>query len=170
MRPRHRRRPIASASSTSATPGDFGTGWVTSGNVDQHWSGFAQDRWAPNNRVTITAGLRFDYQDLKYTDGSRKPLVTDSTAGVQGTVCPASAGLAPGCDGGAIFATQTTIAGASLLKNTDIAARIGFSANLDGAGKTVLKGFYGRYYNNLADGFSAANPGGTSYNDTTSTT
>jgi hypothetical protein len=51
------------------------------------------------------------------------------------------------------------------MKNTDVAARIGFSANLDGIGKTVLKGFYGRYYNNLADTFSAANPGGTSYNE-----
>ena len=52
-----------------------------------------------------------------------------------------------------------------MLTNTDISPRIGFSVNLDGVGKTVLKGFYGRYYNNLADGFSAANPGGTSYNE-----
>ena len=29
----------------------------------------------------------------------------------------------------------------------------------------MLKGFYGRYYNNLADGFSSANPGGTNYAD-----
>ena len=27
----------------------------------------------------------------------------------------------------------------------------------------MLKGFWGRYYNNLADGFSSANPGGTNY-------
>jgi hypothetical protein len=138
---------------------------VTSANVDQHYSGYVQDRWSPNNRLTITGGVRFDYQDLLYTDGTRKPLVSDSTAGVQATVCPASAGLTPGCDGRAIFPAQSTIAGASLLKNTNVAARVGFSANVDGAGKTVLKGFYGRYYNNLADGFSSANPGGTSYNE-----
>jgi hypothetical protein len=149
----------------TGTPADFGTGWVTSGNVDQHYSGFLQDRWSPNNRLTVMAGLRFDYQDLKYTDGSRRPLVTDSTAGVQAAVCPASESLAPGCDGRAIFPAQTDITGASLLKNFDVAPRIGFSANLDGTGKTVLKGFYGRYYNNLADTFSAANPGGTSYNE-----
>jgi hypothetical protein len=147
------------------TPGDFSTGWVTSANVDQHYSGYLQDRWSPNNRLSITAGVRIDYQNLMYTDGSRKPLIADSTAGVQAAVCPAAANLAPGCDGRAIFATSTTIAGASLLKNTDVAARIGFSARLDDVGKTVLKGFYGRYYNNLADGFSAANPGGTSYNE-----
>jgi Carboxypeptidase regulatory-like domain len=149
----------------TGTTGDFASGWVTSANVDQHYSGFIQDRWAPNNRLTITAGVRFDYQNLTYTDGIRKPLIADSTAGVQAAVCPASAGLAPGCDGRAIFQTSSTIAAASLLKNTDVAPRIGFSANLDGVGKTVLKAFYGRYYNNLADTFSAANPGGTSYNE-----
>ncbi len=34
---------------------------------------------------------------------------------------------------------------------------------MTGQGRTVFKGFYGRYYNNLADGFSSANPGGTNY-------
>ena len=149
----------------TGAPADFGSGWVTSANVDQHYSGYLQDRWSPNNRLSVTAGVRIDYQDLKYTDGQRKPLITDSTAAVQSTVCPASANLAPGCDGRAIFQAQTAIAGASLMSNTDIAARVGFSVNLDGVGKTVLKGFYGRYYNNLADTFSAANPGGTSYNE-----
>src|SRR5262249_5074608 len=43
------------------------------------------------------------------------------------------------------------------------APRLGVSYNLDGKGMSVLKAFYGRYYNNLADGFSAANPGGTNY-------
>ncbi len=149
----------------TGAPGDFGNGWVTSANVDQHYAGYLQDRWSPNNRLSITAGVRFDYQDLKYTDGQRKPQITDSTAAVQAVVCPASAGLSPGCDGGAIFPTQTAIAGASLMTNTDVSARVGVSYNLDGVGKTVLKGFYGRYYNNLADTFSAANPGGTSYNE-----
>jgi outer membrane receptor protein involved in Fe transport len=126
--------------------GDFGTGWTTSGNIDQHYSAFAQDRWAPNNRLTITAGVRFDYQDLRYTDSVRKPVIHD--------VLP---------DGTQIFPTSSNVTGKSLLTNNDIAARLGFSYNLTGDGKTVLKGFYGRYYNNIADGFSAANPGGTNY-------
>ena len=53
--------------------------------------------------------------------------------------------------------------GASFFKNKNVAARVGFSYGLTGDGKNVLKAFYGRYYNNLADGFSSANPGGTSY-------
>ena len=49
------------------------------------------------------------------------------------------------------------------MTNTDIAPRLGISYDLTGQGRTVLKAFYGRYYNNLADGFSSANPGGTNY-------
>jgi hypothetical protein len=127
-------------------PGDFGGGWVTSANIDQHFSLYAQDRWSANNRVTITGGIRFDYQDLRYTDGIRKPVVHDRLA-----------------DGTQIFPETTNVTGASLLTNKDIAARVGLSYNLTGDGKSVLKAFYGRYYNNIADGFSSANPGGTNY-------
>jgi carboxypeptidase family protein len=131
--------------------GDFGSGWSVSPNVDQHYSGYAQDRWALNNRLTITGGVRIDYQDLRYGDSTRKPLISDVTG-------PLQAG-----DGGRIFPASTTVTGKSLLTNTDISARVGVTVNLTGDGKTVLKGFYGRYYNNIADGFSAANPGGTNY-------
>jgi hypothetical protein len=127
-------------------PSDFGTGWTTSANIDQHYSVYAQDRWAPNNRVSITAGIRFDYQDLRYTEAVRKPLIHDRLA-----------------DGTQIFPDTTNVTGASLLTNKDVAARIGISYNLTGDGKSVLKAFYGRYYNNIADGFSSANPGGTNY-------
>jgi hypothetical protein len=127
---------------------DFGTGWVTSPNIDQKYAGYAQDRWAPNNRLTITAGLRMDYQNASYQDGLRKPLISDVLS-----------------DGTRIFPTSTTVTGASLLKKATFAPRLGFSYDLSGKGKTVLKGFYGRYYNNLADGFSSANPGGTNYVD-----
>ena len=50
-----------------------------------------------------------------------------------------------------------------MLVKTNFAPRLGFSYDLTGKGQTVFKGFYGRYYNNMADGFSSANPGGTSY-------
>jgi hypothetical protein len=127
---------------------DFGTGWVTSPNLDQRYSGYVQDRWAPNNRLSITAGVRIDNQALSYGDGLRKPLISD--------VLP---------DGSRIFPATTTVAGQTLLKNTNAAPRLGFTYDLSGKGQTVLKGFYGRYYNNMADGFSSANPGGTNYVD-----
>jgi len=134
-------------------PSDYNSGWTAGANLDQHYAGYLQDRWAPNNRLTITAGVRFDYQDVGYKDGTRKPEICDATTALQ-------AG-----DGGRIFPCSSTIPGASFFKNNNVAARIGFSYNLDGQGKSVLKGFYGRYYNNLADGFSSANPAGQRYTE-----
>jgi hypothetical protein len=112
--------------------------------------------------LSISLGIRFDYQKVGYGDGIRKPLIADSTLGVQSVVC---AGQTPLCDGGAIFPATTNVAAATFLTNTNVAPRVGFSYNMDGSGKTVLKGFYGRYYNNLADGFSSVNPGGQNYNE-----
>jgi hypothetical protein len=51
------------------------------------------------------------------------------------------------------------VASHTFFKNTNVAPRLGLTYDLNGRGRTVLKAFYGRYYNNLADGFSAVNPG-----------
>jgi outer membrane receptor protein involved in Fe transport len=129
-------------------PSGYGTAWTTSANLDQHYSGYIQDRWAPNNRVTISAGLRFDYQRMGYTAANKVPVEG-------GVVVPAG--------GTTIFPSTSTIPAGTLFANTNVAPRVGVSYTLDPKGTTVLKAFYGRYYNNLADGFSSANPGGTSY-------
>ena len=134
-------------------PSDYNNGWTAGANTDQHYAGYIQDRWSPNNRLTVTAGFRVDYQDVGYKDGVRKPEICDATTALQ-------AG-----DGGRIFPCSTNVTGASFFKNTNFAVRAGFSYNLTGDAKSVLKGFYGRYYNNLADGFSAANPAGQRYVD-----
>jgi len=132
-------------------PGDYNNGWTAGANLDQHYAVYAQDRWAFNNRVSLTAGFRFDYQDVGYQDGIRKPEISDVTTALQ-------AG-----DGGRIFPASSTVAGASFFKNKNVAGRVGVSYGLTGDGKNVLKAFYGRYYNNLADGFSSANPAGQRY-------
>ena len=132
-------------------PGDYNSGWTAGANIDQHYSVYAQDRWAFNNRLSLTAGFRYDYQDVGYQDGIRKPEICDATTALQ-------AG-----DGGRIFPCSSTVPGASFFKQNNVAARVGVSYGLTGDGKSVLKAFYGRYYNNLADGFSSANPAGQRY-------
>ncbi len=127
-------------------PADYKNGWTVSPIIDQHYSGYLQDRWAPSNRLSITAGVRVDSQRIYYTDSTRTPLIHDTLA-----------------DGTEIFPAQTSVTGATLVKNVNLAPRVGFSYDLSGKGQSVLKAFWGRYYNNLADGFSSANPGGTNY-------
>jgi len=135
----------------TGSPSAYASAWNASPTIDQHYSFYAQDRWAPNNRVTVTAGVRYDRQRAAYGDGERKPTICDATTALQ-------AG-----DGGRIFPCDSPISATDFFTNNNVAARIGVSANLDGVGKSVLKAFYGRYYNNLADGFSSANPGGQNY-------
>jgi outer membrane receptor protein involved in Fe transport len=126
-------------------PNTFGSDWVVGPNLDLHYAGYAQDRWAPNNKLTFTIGVRMDYQRVGYDDATRKPLITD--------VLP---------DGSRIFPASTNVAGQSLITNTNLAPRLGMTYDLKGDGRTALKAFYGRYYNNLADSFSGINPGGIS--------
>jgi hypothetical protein len=51
----------------------------------------------------------------------------------------------------------------AIITRNSVAPRLGVSYDLTGKGATVLKGFYGRYYYNYADAFSALNPAGANY-------
>src|SRR4029453_9965740 len=114
-------------------PSGYGTDWTVGATLDPHYAGYAQDRWSPNANLTFTLGVRLDYQRVGYGDAVRKPLITDLLA-----------------DGTRVFPTTTNVSGADLVKNTNIAPRLGVTYDLNGKGRTVLKGFYGRYYNNIA--------------------
>jgi Carboxypeptidase regulatory-like domain/TonB dependent receptor len=129
-------------------PAGYGADWTVGPTLDRHYAGYAQDRWSPNDNLTFTIGMRLDYQRVGYSDAIRKPAITD---------------LLP--DGTRIFPTETNVAGETLVENTNVAPRLGVTYDLTGKGRTVLKAFYGRYYNNIADSFTGANPGGQSIVD-----
>src|SRR5206468_3697459 len=76
-------------------------------------------------------------------------------------VLPASVGLAS-LIGQPMF-QATTFPESAIITRNSIAPRIGVSYDVSGKGSTVLKGFYGRYYYNYADAFSALNPSGANY-------
>ena len=52
---------------------------------------------------------------------------------------------------------------AAIITRNSVAPRLGVSYDVSGKGSTVLKGFYGRFYYNYADAFSALNPAGANY-------
>jgi len=132
---------------------DLGSTWSGGNNRDQRYAGYAQDRWNLNNRTTITAGLRWDYQRPYYLAGKRDPIIKD--------ILPASVGLAS-LIGQPMFQAQSFPEGNIITRNS-LAPRLGVSYDVSGKGNTVLKGFYGRYYYNYADAFSSLNPAGANY-------
>ena len=105
---------------------------------NQHTDFFAQDIWALNKRVTLTLGVRIGRQDIYYKDAPLTPAFQDPLPG-----------------GG--FPTGT-IASKDIIAWWNVAPRLGITYDVTGSGKTVFKGYYGRYYANFGTGLSGANP------------
>ncbi|HEX7136857.1 MAG TPA: carboxypeptidase regulatory-like domain-containing protein, partial [Vicinamibacterales bacterium] len=123
---------------------DLGNSWAGGNNRNQRYAGYFQDRWSPNDRTTITGGLRWDHQRPYYLSGQRNPIIQDVYQGQP------------------IFSPQTTV-GQDIFTRDSFAPRIGVSYDISGKGNTVLKAFYGRFYYNYADQFSSLNPGSANY-------
>lgn len=121
-------------------PGDFGSGWNGPDDRNTRLAAFIQDRWSINQKLSLSLGLRLDKQEPNYKDAVRNPVLS------------------------AIF-SPTTVPGKTLLTSTKIVPRIGVSYSPTEDGRTVIKGFYGRYYYNFADRMSNLNPGGTNRRD-----
>jgi len=132
---------------------DLKNTWTGGNNRNQRYAGYAQDRWNLNGRTTLTLGVRWDYQRPYYLEGKRDPLIKD--------ILPASV-VNPALIGQPMFQKQSFPQSAIITRNS-FAPRLGVSYDVSGKGSTVLKAFYGRYYYNYADAFSALNPGGANY-------
>ncbi len=97
---------------------------------------YAQDSWTLNSRLTLNLGVRFDRYHISWPD--------------QGFTAEQSAFFDP------VSTPATDIA-----TLTSLGPRLGFAYDLTGEGKTVVKGFYGRFYfNPSTDIGSLENPVG----------
>jgi len=120
------------------TPSTLGSTWTIPGDDNKRLALYGQDRWSVNSKMTVTAGVRYDRQAPYYTEGKRDPILTD-------------------------FFQKQTFPQKTLLIRNAVAPRIGVSYDPMGDGKTAIKAFYGRYYFNYADSFSAVDPGGANW-------
>jgi hypothetical protein len=118
----------------------FGTDWTQSPFYNRRYAGFFQDRYAMANRVTLTLGVRWDHQRNYYADSVRKPVITSVWS-------------------------PTTVKGATLITRDTVAPRIGVSWDPVGNNKSVIKGFWGRFFYNFADSLRAAAPGSPNYKE-----
>jgi len=108
-------------------------------NRDTHTDFFAQDTWTLSDRLTLNLGFRFGRQLGHYLDANLAPDFDDPVPGWSGFF----RGTSPGKD---------------LVSWNKIAPRLGFTYDLTGKQRTVLKGYYGRFYNNIADALDDSNP------------
>jgi hypothetical protein len=118
------------------TPETFGETWLPSTDGNRRLAAYVQDRWAVTDRLTVTAGLRYDQQTPYYEDSKRAPVLSE------------------------VFAAAFTTGRELLVRNT-FAPRVGVSFDPTGSGLSTVKAFYGRYYHNFASQFTGVNPGGT---------
>ena len=121
-------------------PGDFGKGWTQSADYNRRYAAYVQDRFATTKNITLTVGLRYDYQRPYYADSVRNPVITSVWS-------------------------PTTVKGASLITRNTFAPRVGASWDPTGHGTSVVKGFWGRFYYNFADSLRAADPGSPNYKE-----
>ncbi len=112
--------------------------WTGPDNRNTIVTAFFQDRWSPTPNFTILAGVRYDRQTGSYEPGKRAPVLAD------------------------IFPTRET-EGRSFKAKHGVAPRFGVNYAF-GGGKTVVKAFVGRFYNELTTVLgNNSNPGGENY-------
>ncbi len=116
----------------------FGSEWTGNDDRNTRIAVFLQDRWNPRNRLALTLGVRLERQSPHYQPSIRKAAISE--------VFP-----------------PATVPGKTLLTSTTASPRVGISYDPSGDGKSVIKGFFGRYYFNYADRLASLNPGGTNY-------
>jgi outer membrane receptor protein involved in Fe transport len=93
---------------------------------------YLQDQWTVNDRLTLNLGLRFESIEGWYPEGS---------------------------NGGVNFERQVFPEQRDVLTLTNLAPRLGFVVDLTGDRRTVLRGNYGRFYNQVyTSEFDAAVP------------
>lgn len=111
---------------------------------------YVNDTWKLRRRVTVNWGLRFDYYRDFYPDQTIQP---EGVAALKGATDPRLVDF---------FATKN-ITGKTVAETFSVGPRVGFAWDVRGDNRSVVKGYFGRFYFNSApDTLSALeNPVGT---------
>ncbi len=111
---------------------------------------YVQDNWKVSNNLTLNLGVRFDYYRDWYPDQAITP---------EGNPALANATDPRIVD----FLAPKSITGQTVAETFNVGPRAGFAWDFGGNGKTVVKGYFGRFYFNSAPDTLAAleNPVGT---------
>ena len=125
-----------------------------------HMDFYAQDVWTLTDRLTINAGVRFGSQRIGYLGSNNVPGGTcQPVVGCIREIADIDANVAAALP--QLFGPGAEIQGNSnVISWWNIAPRVGFTYDVTGEGRTVFKGYWGRYYHNMDSGWAFTNPGG----------
>ncbi len=124
-----------------------------------HVDFYFQDVWTVSDRLTLNAGVRFGSQRMAYLDSNNVPGGTcDAALGCIREVSDIDANVAATLP--LLFGEGGQVSGSSIISWQYLAPRAGLTYDLTGEGSSVLKAYFGRYYNNMNTGLPNANPGG----------
>ena len=125
-----------------------------------HMDFYLQDVWTLTDRLTINAGVRVGSQRMGYLGSSNVPGGTcPAVVGCIREIADIDANVAGALP--LLFGQGAEIPAASnLISWWNIAPRVGFTFDITGEGRSVFKGYWGRYYHNMNSGIQNANPGG----------
>jgi outer membrane receptor protein involved in Fe transport len=115
------------------------------------WSGFAQDDWKVNSRLTLNLGVRYDFYGYPVdTRGRLVNFLPDQFR--QGTTASPA-----GPPNGFVQAGNGTLTGVPAVEDTliptdknNFAPRVGFAYRLNNSGSLVARGGYGIYYDRFS--------------------
>ena len=115
------------------------------------WSGFVQDDWRVNSRLTLNLGVRYDFYGYPVdTRGRLVNFLPDQFR--QGTTAAPA-----GPPNGFVQAGNGTLAGVPTVEDTlvatdknNFAPRVGFAYRLNDSGSLVARGGYGIYYDRFS--------------------
>ncbi len=125
-----------------------------------HMDFYAQDVWTVTDRLTINAGMRFGSQRIGYLGSNNQPGATcEPVLGCIREIADIDSNVAASIP--LLFGSGAEIpANSNVISWWNIAPRIGFTYDVTGEGRTVFKGYWGRYYHNMGSGWDFSNPGG----------
>ncbi len=140
--------------------------------VNQTTSFYAQDNWHLNNRLSVQYGIRYDAMphawernnflasfDPKQYQSALTPVIDPDTGAFCTAIAGACASVSPGLQtykGAQFYLNGVTIAGQNgtprgMTKNDygTIMPRVGFSYDVTGNGKTVIRGGFGEFFERM---------------------
>lgn len=133
-----------------------GTSLLGSGVFDRYykvkdWSGFVQDDWKINNRLTLNLGLRYDFYGLPAeNDGRLVNLLFDQIRiGTTAAPAPPPNGFVQ-ATGGPLANVPTVQKTLAPTDKNNFAPRVGFAYLLDEDLNLVVRGGYGIYYDRIS--------------------